>query len=272
MAKQRTTIPEDIASQVRWLSDDTCCICNEREKDIQLHHIDENPQNHSVENLAVLCLECHNKAHKKGGFARRLTPNYVTKCRDEWLETLVLRREEANKSDIKRRVREESSGDQPKNKRQSRLDHLQEYRFPYIYVKSLPKFKSDLVQQLKKQVSGGTTPDIVKAYNDYADDLISILITLANFYHPEHFEDLSPKEFFLKTVSERNQFHIMVSYQFGMRDSGTIARIYHAELRVKDIENLIETMVEGLMYPKGSYDDIDYEDWQQLWRDSDILE
>ena len=51
MAKHRTSIPEDVASQVHWLSADTCCICQEQGKDIQLHHIDEDPQNHSVENL-----------------------------------------------------------------------------------------------------------------------------------------------------------------------------------------------------------------------------
>ena len=156
MAKHRTSIPEDVASQVRWLSDDTCCICQEKEKDIQLHHIDEDPQNHSVENLAVLCLECHNKTQKKGGFTRRINPPYVILCRDKWYGVVDWRRKEADKRDVERRVGEKSSGNQPKDKRQSRLDHLQAYRFPYIYVKSLPKFKADLLQQLKKQRSDGT--------------------------------------------------------------------------------------------------------------------
>ena len=57
MAKQKTKkIPEDTANHARWLSDDTCCICHERGKDIQLHHIDEDPQNHVIKNLAVLCM------------------------------------------------------------------------------------------------------------------------------------------------------------------------------------------------------------------------
>ena len=147
MAKQRTTIPEDIASHARWLSDDTCCICNEREKDIQLHHIDEDPQNHSIKNLAVLCLECHNETQKKGGFTRKLNPNYVTKCRDKWIETVYLRREEANKGDIKRRTGEKSSGNQPKDKRQSRLDFLQEtsFEFEVIFIKSTPKIQNRIV-------------------------------------------------------------------------------------------------------------------------------
>ena len=198
MAKQRTTIPEDIASQVRWLSDNTCCICNEREKDIQLHHIDEDPQNHSIKNLAVLCLECHNETQKKGGFTRKLNPDYVTMCRDKWLETVNLRREEANKGDIKRRVGEKSSDDQPKDKRQSRLDFQQENnRFEEIFIRSLPKFKTELTQQLEEKISGKvTTTAILNARDEYINALISILVTLANFYHPEYFEDQSPKEFF----------------------------------------------------------------------------
>ena len=37
MAKHRTSIPKELAAHVRWLSDDTCCICREREKGIQIH-------------------------------------------------------------------------------------------------------------------------------------------------------------------------------------------------------------------------------------------
>ncbi len=83
---------------------------------------------------------------KEGGFTRGLNPNYVTKCRDEWLATVDLRREEANKSDVKRRTGEKSSGNQPKDKRQSRLDFLQEtsFEFEVIFIKSLPKFKTEL--------------------------------------------------------------------------------------------------------------------------------
>ena len=29
-------------------------------------------------------------------------------------------------------------------------------------------------------------------------------------------------------------------------------------------------MIYGLLYPKGAYDDVDYDDWLKMWRDSDI--
>ena len=271
MAKQRTTIPEDTASHARWLSDDTCCICHEREKDIQLHHIDEDPQNHNIKNLAVLCLECHNKTQKKGGFARGLTPNYVTKCRDNWLATVDLRREEANKSDIKRRTGEKSSRNQPKDKRQNRLDFLEEtnFEFEVIFIKSLPNFKTELSQKLQEKISGKvTTIDILNARDEYINALISILVKLANFYHPEYFEDQSPKEFFLKIISERRALYTMVAEPYGIGTGGTIRSIVSLNFCAEDVENLIETMVKGLVY----FSEFEYDGWQQLWRNAGIFQ
>jgi hypothetical protein len=43
-----------------------CQVCNYNEYDfcLDIHHLDENPNNNSVENLAVLCVMCHRKLHK----------------------------------------------------------------------------------------------------------------------------------------------------------------------------------------------------------------
>jgi hypothetical protein len=43
-----------------------CEICNYQEYDfcIDLHHIDNNPNNNTLENIAFLCVICHRKLHK----------------------------------------------------------------------------------------------------------------------------------------------------------------------------------------------------------------
>lgn len=271
MAKQRTKIPEDTANHARWLSDNTCCICHERRKKIQLHHIDEDPQNHVIKNLAVLCLECHDETQKTGGVTRKLTRSYVVKCRDKWLKTVGFRRKEADKNDIKRRIGEKSSDGQPRDKRQSRLDFIQEsnYEFEEIFIKSLPKFKTELLQQRNEKISGQvTTIDIVEAHREYINALMSILTKIADFYHPEYFEDLSPKEFFEKIISERYSIYNMASEPYGKGTVGTIRSILSSTFHRKDVENLIEIMVEGLV----GIGDFDYDDWQQLWRDSETLQ
>ena len=265
MAKPRTSIPKKIAAHVRWLSDNTCCICRERKKEIQLHHIDEDPRNHSVENLTVLCLECHDETQKTGGVTRKLDPQFVTLCRDKWLEDVDLRRNEANKKDVERQVGKNGRDKQPKATPPNKIQHTQLREFPYAYIKSLPRFKADLLHQTKKQKSDGTTLDIIEADEHYANALKGILVTLATFYSSEYFKDQSPQEFFLEIISERDRFHAMVAEPDGPRTGGTIRGINHGHLRIKDIENLIEAMVYGLLFPKGGYDDIDYDDWQKLW-------
>ena len=81
---KRSEIPEDIATKVEFLSDRTCCICRTPNKGTQIHHIDENPFNNDIENLAVLCLECHSKTQMKGGFVRRLSPDVIKEYNKSW--------------------------------------------------------------------------------------------------------------------------------------------------------------------------------------------
>ena len=270
MAKHRTPIPEELAARVRWLSDDTCCICREREKGIQIHHIDEDPRNHSIENLAVLCLECHDNTQKKGGFTRKLDPQFVTLCRDKWLEDVASRHADANKKDVERQVGKNSRSKQPKDRPRNKVRHRQQAEFPSAYIKSLPKFKSDLLQQIKKQKSGGTDLDIIEANSHYAKALEGVLVTLATFYSPEWFKDQSPQEFFSEIISARDRFHSIIVESDGPNTGRTIKYVGYGLSRIQDIEYLIEAMIYGLLYPKGAYDDVDYDDWLEMWRDSDM--
>ena len=266
MAKHRTSIPKEVAAHVRWLSDDTCCICRERRKEIQIHHINGEPRDHCVENLAVLCLECHDNTQKKGGFTRKLDPQFVTLCRDKWLEDVVSRRAEANKKDVERQVGKNSRSEQPSARPRNKVQHTQLSEFPRGYIESLPKFRSDLLQQIKKQIVNGTTLDIIEANSHYANALKGILTTLATFYSPEYFKDQSPQEFFLEIISARDRFHSIIVEPYGPNTGGTIRGIRYGLERIKDIEKLVEDMVNGLWEERYS----EYEDWQKQWRDSNM--
>jgi hypothetical protein len=74
-----------LAAHVLVAFDRTCCVCHTAGLAIQLHHIDGDPAHHSLENLAVLCLECHHQTQLHGGFARRLDPAQVRLYRDHWV-------------------------------------------------------------------------------------------------------------------------------------------------------------------------------------------
>lgn len=90
--KTRIEIPTDIAAKVMFLSDRTCCVCRSGKKPVQIHHIDENPANNNPDNLAVLCLDCHNDTMIKGGFGRKLNADQVILYRNDWLNTIKKKR------------------------------------------------------------------------------------------------------------------------------------------------------------------------------------
>jgi hypothetical protein len=90
--KQRVPIPEDISAEVLHAADKTCSVCRDPSRSPQIHHIDENPSNNEVSNLAVLCLECHRETQIRGGFTKTLSAELVRRYRDEWLAIVQERR------------------------------------------------------------------------------------------------------------------------------------------------------------------------------------
>lgn len=74
----------EVAAMVLFKSDRTCCVCRVKGKPVQIHHIDGDNNNNKVENLAVLCLDCHTETQIKGGFHRKLTPDLVKLYQDNW--------------------------------------------------------------------------------------------------------------------------------------------------------------------------------------------
>jgi len=92
--KLRVDVPPDVAAEVQFLSHRICCVCRAPGKDIQIHHLDEDPSNNELSNLAVLCIECHNKTLIRGGFGRQLDVRQIRLYRDDWHEIVARRRAE----------------------------------------------------------------------------------------------------------------------------------------------------------------------------------
>src|ERR1700687_5108425 len=93
---ERVQIPSADAAKVLFETDYTCCVCRERGKPVQIHHIDEDPSNSNEENLSVLCLICHDKTQIRGGFGRQLNANLVLEYRQDWLDRVRQRRDKAD--------------------------------------------------------------------------------------------------------------------------------------------------------------------------------
>ncbi len=86
---------QQTADIVVYEADNTCCICRRSGKGIQIHHLDGDTSNDAVANLAVLCLEHHDKASSRSTMSRRLSPVVIARYRDEWYGMVRAKRESA---------------------------------------------------------------------------------------------------------------------------------------------------------------------------------
>src|SRR5262245_41556554 len=71
---------------------------------VQIHHIDEDPSNNDIANLAVLCTECHNDTMIRGGFGKKLRAEEVRLYRDEWIKRVAARKEDADRIAIQSKL------------------------------------------------------------------------------------------------------------------------------------------------------------------------
>lgn len=86
MAKIKTKIPEPIAAEVMFRAHLLCCVC--KKKGDHIHHIDGDPANNDINNLAYLCFTDHNEATITGSLRRKLTPTLILKYRGLHYKTI----------------------------------------------------------------------------------------------------------------------------------------------------------------------------------------
>lgn len=82
MKKARPPIPKPIASQVLLANRHACCVCQKPQ--VQLHHIDENPNNNDPDNIAVLCLPHHDLASMQIGLSKKLQASEIRIYKKQW--------------------------------------------------------------------------------------------------------------------------------------------------------------------------------------------
>jgi hypothetical protein len=92
MSKARLPVPADIADEVLYRNDHTCCICNVPRKHAQIHHIDGDPSNYDIANLAVVCLDCHSLVTGSQGLGRHYGAGEVRRYKGTWEQVVLYRR------------------------------------------------------------------------------------------------------------------------------------------------------------------------------------
>ncbi|MDH1109502.1 HNH endonuclease [Pseudomonas otitidis] len=254
MRKNRVAIPADLSAETLFASDRTCCVCRERGKRVQIHHIDDDPSNNAGENFAVLCLDCHDQTQLRGGFSKHLTAAVVRKYRDEWLLRVVRRRDEADQFAVSRMsgvktMAELSSGETSIG------------RDLFAYLDSTLEIRKALLAKAQPEWDSGVTARMNQATYDYIDGLQGILVGLSAFYSPQSFGD-EPHDFFSEIISSRFRWHRAHAEPRGPGTGGTIVGTICGGAVAAEVEVMIVDMVMSLL---DYTDEYSWKHWKRRW-------
>jgi hypothetical protein len=266
--KKRTLIPDDIASEILFLSDRTCCVCNIRGKNVQIHHIDENPANNEIENLSILCLECHNDTMIKGGFGRKLEANQVIKYKNDWIERVKKRKDTAD--DLASIQSVTGSTENIKVEYQEK-EYLLDYKVrndPKIlkeYVDKILIIKKAQLTIAKKKWRTGITATMNQGCSDMIDFYEEVLIELSTFYPKGHFNKKHPKEYFNELISSKFLWHRLIIETDGIGNGGTIVSTVAGGNVMNELQRMVFDMVSSLSNPYGLKGLISLNIWKKEW-------
>lgn len=296
--KNRLSIPSDVAAEILFQSDQTCCVCNERGKSVQIHHIDEDPSNNSPGNLSVLCLQCHDNTQISGGFGRKLNAPLVIKYRNDWIARVKNRRAEADRMAVqkvsqiiaeaqgtaqgraearaegraevtaegKEESKSEATGEgKPESTAEAAFQasfHSEAQTAEIIeYVKTLPARRAALHKIAHLGWDTGRTSDMVSASSDYVAALEAILMKLGEF-HPQGKFSGESHRFFSEQISARYAWHWACAEPEGPGTGGTIVRVLVSGAVISDVERMVEDMAYPLV---GMNEDFDWLKWKGEW-------
>ncbi|OQY01112.1 MAG: hypothetical protein B6I26_05815 [Desulfobacteraceae bacterium 4572_130] len=255
MPKTRIAITPDVSGEILFISDRTCCVCRERGKRVQIHHIDEDPSNNFPGNLSVLCLECHDETKIRGGFGKHLTAPVVKKYRDEWLLRVQQRRDEADRFAISKMAGAELMLTPTESEIPPRSSL-------YTYLDSIPEVKKALGVKAQPEWDSGVTARMNQASYDYIDGIQGVLVGLSKFYTKEAFDNQEPHEFFSEIISSRFRWHRSHLEPNGPGSGGTIVGTMCGGSVMSDVESMVEDMVSSLT---GYSDEYSWKHWKRRW-------
>ncbi len=268
MPKKRVEIPDDIAAEILFLSDRTCCICSTRGKAVQIHHIDENPSNNSIDNLAVLCLECHNETMINGGFGRKLNANQIIKYRKEWIERVKKRKKKADEIASIETVTGSTKTIIATDKL---VDNIVAYKTnddPDLlkdYIRNILTIHQKQLVVAQEKWDTGITVKVNGGSYDMIDFYEEVLIELSSFYPKGHFGNQLPNEYFNEIISSKFEWYRLALEPDGAGTGGTIVSTMTGGHVMEDLKQMIIDMVNTLTSSYNIDKEIDFSQWRSDW-------
>jgi hypothetical protein len=260
MPKHRTLIPPDVAARVLFRCDYTCCVCRERGRPIQLHHIDEDPSNNAEANLAPLCLLCHNDTQIQGGFGRKLNSDVVTRYLCDWCTRVASRRDKADELAALRMAG-------ATERVPTTVEEAAAFMVPVdealtAYAHSLPNILENAYAVARPRWDSGITSEMRQGTYDLIDVVIQIAVHLASWFPVNHFGERPFVEYFSDLVSSRFVWHWALAEPHGAGTGGTIAGPSTAAAVLDDTERAVDQMVTSLLRGRDGFN---LKFWRRQW-------
>ena len=264
----RVPIPDDIAAEILFLSDRTCCVCNVRGKKIQIHHIDENHSNNIIDNLSVLCFDCHDQTMIKGGFGRKLEANQIIKYRNEWLDRVKKRKAKADEIASIQTVTDSAGADTIIDKNDEDFLDYKTYDDPNTLIDYIEKIL--IVQQAQLIISKikwdtGITSVMNQGNDNMIDFYEEVLIELSTFYPKGHFDNQHPKKYFNKLISAKSLWHRLILESEGIGNGGTIISTLTGRSVMEDLKRMVVDMVNSLLWLYDVEERVALKKWREEW-------
>src|SRR5205085_2954801 len=85
---RRKELSKTKKATLRMLNADVCCVCKRHDIGMNFHHIDHNPSNNDLANIAVLCVQDHDAHHRPSEYApmnhSELRVDEIRAYKQEW--------------------------------------------------------------------------------------------------------------------------------------------------------------------------------------------
>lgn len=260
MAKNRVPIPPEIAAKMQFASDHTCCVCRDRGRAVQIHHIDENPANNAKANLSVLCLLCHDDTQVKGGFGRKLDANLVIQYRDDWHARVIGRRDKADELAALRMAG--SVVVVPSTELEAEALMIPADEALVTYVKSLPGVLANGYAVAQPRWNTGITVEMVEGTYELIDLVVQMLTHLASWFPKDHFGGQAAPEYFSQYVATRFAWHRALAEPDGVGTGGTIVGPVASMAVLGDVQRAVDEVVGSLLWEREGFS---LKVWRSEW-------
>ena len=259
----RVPIPQDIANEILFRQDRACCVCQERGKRVQIHHIDEDPSNNELSNLAVVCFNCHDETQIKGGFGRTLNAGQITRYRDDWEARVAQNRARADELLVEKQLgvikSATASADDWRPLGKIALA---------AYAESIPETLRKAYELAQPEWDKGLTSVAAQATYQIVSVAERLWVVLSACYPPHHFGGKEAEEFISEYIAKRYELHHALLEPEGPGTGGTMMRPVVANGVLEDLQDLIVSTVRAILTFVVDDVDVDIHDWTKRFKDA----